>query len=389
LNPRARLASVYFAYYAGVGVFMAYFAPYLRGLGFDGKQIGATVFAQQSVAIPAALIWGGIGDRIGGRALRLAAAGACCSLALLPFARTPLQVGLVLALASAFSGGIVPLIDADAVHAAGSGYARVRLWGSIGFVFTSQGVGLLLAARGERPADSVMPFTYLLCFAAVAVAALANGAPAVPDTVAVEGAGRSRLAEGFALLRAPRVAVLVLACAVHWGANAPYNLLYGVLVRELGFSSRITGLGLAVGVASEVLALFFFPRLMNRFSLRTLFASVFLLSAARWLLLARSTSAVALVLPQILHAATFGIWWACSVEALRTLIPRRLRASGQAVFAAIVFGSGNLIGYALSGAGYDRFGGARRLFIFAAFAELIALALTGSKEADTPGRPRA
>jgi PPP family 3-phenylpropionic acid transporter len=369
LKP-ARLASVYFAYYAGVGVFTAYFAPYLRGLGFDGKQIGAVAFAQQLVAVPAALAWGAAGDRIGPRALRFAAAGAFCALAFLPFARTPLQAGLVLASASAFSGGIVPLVDAATVHLAGSGYARVRSWGSIGFVVTAQGLGVLIAARGERPGDPVMPLAYLFCFAAVAVSV--SGIKAQPEPVQPL-MGRSRLAEGFSLLRERRVGLLLLSCALHWGANAPYNLFFGVLVRDAGFSSRITGLGLALGVAAEVLALLVFPWLAGRFALRTLFAWAFVLSSLRWLLLARATTAPALVLLQLFHAATFGIWWGASVEALRRAVPARLRASGQAAFSAIVFGSGNLIGYALSGAGYDRFAGAPKLFIFAAAVEVAAL----------------
>jgi PPP family 3-phenylpropionic acid transporter len=40
-----------------------------------------------------------------------------------------------------------------------------------------------------------------------------------------------------------------------------------------------------------------------------------------------------------------------------------------------VFGGGNAVGYALSGAGYDRLGGARPLFAWAAVAELAALAV--------------
>jgi MFS transporter, PPP family, 3-phenylpropionic acid transporter len=369
----ARLASVYFAWYAGVGVSMAYFAPYLRGLGFDGKQIGAVSIAQQSLAVLAALFWGSLGDRIGTRALRLATLGATAALAFLPLARTPLQVGLVMACSSAFSGGIVPLVDAATVHLLGKGYARTRLWGSVGFIFTAQGIGLLLAARGERPADAAMPLAYLVCFAATAAAALGVTAARAPAPVE-----RPQIAEGFSLLRDRRVALLLLACALHWGANAPYNLLFGVLVREHGFSSRITGLGMALGVAAEVVALLLFPKLLARYSLRALFAVAYLVSALRWVLVARAGSAAALALLQLFHAATFGLWWGCAIEALRLAVPARLRGSGQAVFSAVVFGSGNLIGYALSGAGYDRFGGAPKLFFGAAVLEVLALLVTFS-----------
>ena len=35
-----RLRWLYFLHYAGVGTFLSYFAPYLRGLGFSGEDPG-------------------------------------------------------------------------------------------------------------------------------------------------------------------------------------------------------------------------------------------------------------------------------------------------------------------------------------------------------------
>ena len=52
-----RLRVFYFLAYAGVGTWLAYFAPYLRGLGFSGEEIRAVSMAQQLTAAPAALLW--------------------------------------------------------------------------------------------------------------------------------------------------------------------------------------------------------------------------------------------------------------------------------------------------------------------------------------------
>src|SRR5256886_5755369 len=115
----ARLRWLYLLYYAGIGTFLSYFAPYLRGLGFSGEQIGAVTFAQQALGAPAALIWGGIADRLGApaRALSVCTAGMLFALCGLPFARTPLQVGIVLVPSPAFSGPGVPPPDATTVEA--------------------------------------------------------------------------------------------------------------------------------------------------------------------------------------------------------------------------------------------------------------------------------
>ena len=72
---------------------------------------------------------------------------------------------------------------------------------------------------------------------------------------------------------------------------------------------------------------------------------------------------------------------------MQRAVPARLRASGQALFSAVVFGAGNALGYALSGAGYDRFGSVSPLYTWAAAAELAPLLLLLLPV--TPGRGRA
>ena len=370
----ARLRWFYFLYYAGVGTFLSYFAPYLRGLGFSGEQIGAVTFAQQAVAAPAALLWGTVADRLGApaRALSICAAGTLFALCGLPFARTPAQVGLVLVLSALFSGALVPLVDSTTVEAVrrvqGHTYARTRLWGSIGFIVTAQGLGLLLAARGDRAADRAMPFAYLGCV--VGYALVAQAIPAIdahPE--------RPRWSDAFSLSRNLRLLFVLAICALHWTACAPYHLFYGVLVRDLGLPSSVTGAGLSAGVLAEVFALLAFPRLLRRFSLRALFAAAFAGSGVRWLLLSRVHGAAALIGLQLLHALSFGVFWACAVEAMQRTVPVRLRASGQSLFSALVFFGGNALGYALCGAGYDRFGGAAPLFAWAAAVEALPLLL--------------
>jgi len=370
----ARLRWFYFLYYAGVGTFLSYFAPYLRGLGFSGEQIGTVTFAQQAVAAAAALFWGGVADRLGApsRALAACTAGMLFAICGLPFARTPAQVGIVLVLSALFSGAVVPLLDSTTVEAVrpipGQSYTRTRLWGSLGFVVTAQGLGLLLAARGDRPGDRAMPFSYLFFVAAYTL--LAQVLPAVPTH-----AERPRWREAVALLGDRRLLVLLAVCGIHWSASAPYHLLFGVLVRDRGLSSAVTGAGLALGVVAEVAALLVFPDLLRRLRLRTLFALAFAGTALRWALLARATHAAELISLQLLHALSFGIFWGCAVEAMQRNVPTRLRATGQAIFSALVFGVGNAVGYALSGRGYDRFRDAGPLYSFAAAAELLALVL--------------
>jgi MFS transporter, PPP family, 3-phenylpropionic acid transporter len=375
MKTAARLRLLYFLYYGYVGTYLPHFAAYLRGAGFTGEQIG-TVQMLPSLLSPAiALAWAGWADRVGtaARALRRAAVWAAACVLLLPLARTPLALGAVLVAFALGDRAIVPLTDAITLewthrHRQTS-YARVRLFGSLGFVAFSVAVGAALAARGDRAADLVVPATVVFCVAAYALVAAR-----VPAQAPV--AARPGRREVTALLHDRALLTLLGGCAFHWAACAPYHLFFGVLVRDLGLPSHVTGLGMAVGVGAELVALLLFPRLAARWPVRGLFAAAFAGSALRWLLVAAVTGAPALVAVQLLHGLTFGLFWACAMHALGALVPPALRATGQAVFAAVVFGLGNTIGYYLSGVGYDRFGGAAPLFAAAAALELVPLVAT-------------
>ncbi len=70
-----------------------------------------------------------------------------------------------------------------------------------------------------------------------------------------------------------------------------------------------------------------------------------------------------------------GLFWACAVARLSALVPTPLRATGQALFSAVVFAGGNTAGYFLAGVGYDHFGGVGPLFAIASTVELVPLGI--------------
>src|SRR6266542_1152700 len=264
----------------------------------------------------------------------------------------------------------------------GVSYARIRLFGSLGFIVLTVLVGRLLTARGGRPADLLLPVTVVLCVCAYAL--VARGVPATP-----RHAERPAPREMLTLLRDRRLWILLGPAAIHWAACAPYHVFFGVLVRDLKLPDDVTSAGMATGVVAEILVLLAFPRLERRFPLRRLLAVSFVVSAVRWALLARATAPLAVAGLQALHGLTFGLFWGSAMRALADVVPPRLRATGQAVFTGVVFGGANAVGTALSGVGYDRLGGAAPLFGWAAALELVALAVLLAASRLAPGQARA
>lgn len=374
MAPATRLRLFYLLYYGNVGAYLPYFAAYLRGRGFTGEQIGLVQMLPSLLAPAVAISWASFADHRATpqRALRLATAWVAIAVLLLPFAREPWQVGAVVLLMSLGDRAVVPLADSITLEHCrenpATSYARIRLFGSIGFIALTLLVGRALTLRGDRPGDLLVPVVVVLCVAGCAL--VARGAP--PSSRPVERPARRELSD---LARDRRLHLLLFASALHWAACAPFHLLFGVFVRDLGLPADVTGIGMGLGVLAEIAALLAFPRLERRVPLRGLFAIAFVGSAVRWTLLSSATGPAAVALLQLLHGLTFGLFWGSATRALADLVPARLRATGQAVFTAVVFGGGNAAGYALSGVGYDRLGGVGPLFLAAAGLELVALAV--------------
>jgi PPP family 3-phenylpropionic acid transporter len=370
----AHLRLVYFLYYGSVGTLMPYFGAYLRGLGYSGGTIGTVQMIPSLVAPVAAMSWATFADHRAtpSRALRLASGWAAVAAIFLPLARAPWQFGAVMAALTVGSAAVVPLADSTAIELCrahpGLSYARIRLFGSLGFIALSLAVGRLLTLRGDRPADLLVPLVVSATVAGYAL--IARLAPQPPHQ-----GERPRPGALLDLARDRRLHLFLGACAVHWAACAPYHLFFGVHVRDLGLPADVTGVGMGIGVVAEIAVLLAFPRLERRASPRTLFAVAFVGSALRWALLSRAAGAASVAALQAFHGLSFGLFWGTAMKGMAELIPSRLRATGQALFTAVVFGGGNAVGYWLSGVGYDRLGGAGPVYAGAAAAELLALAV--------------
>ena len=75
MPPRyLKLAALYFFYFASLGIYLPYWAPYLRELGFGAAEIGELLAVALGTKLFAPYIWGWITDHTNQRLrmLRLA-----------------------------------------------------------------------------------------------------------------------------------------------------------------------------------------------------------------------------------------------------------------------------------------------------------------------------
>jgi MFS transporter, PPP family, 3-phenylpropionic acid transporter len=362
-----RIAFFYFVYFGAVGVMLPYLPPHLRAMGFSGTEIGALLAVAPLLMIVVPPLWGFFADRARSTAavLKLACLGSALAFAPLLGAKSFFAVAAVLTVHALFYTPITALADTVAVahvRAHGGDYARLRLWGSVGFVITSFAFSAHLAHRGSA-ADVVWVTLALFGVAAAAATSIRSlGATAL----------RPSLSDARRLARDPAFLAFLVAGGLHWAAAAPFHLLFAVHLEDLGADPRWIGAGLALAVGAEVAVMWRFPALRRRLSLFGLLQLVFVASAARWLLTAWAPSGAMAAALQVLHGLTFGAFFVAAIVHLQDTVPERLRATGRALFSSVVFGLGGVGGNALAGALYD-LGGASLAFAAAAGLQLCAL----------------
>ena len=365
---------VYFFYFLSVGVSMPFFPPFLRGLGLSGRQIATvlSVLPLLNVGMPFLWAWTADQTRRHARILAITCCGAGLGFVPLVAATRFAPVFASYAGAALFLAGIGSLLDGLAITRvrAGADYGRIRVWGSIGYIVSATGMGAVLTARGGHPADRLVP-------AAIAATLLATFAIAARLRGTGEAGGRPRLRDVRRLLGDRRLRLLLTVAPLHWIGCAPYNIFFGIFVRDRHLSPLVLGAALSMGVVAEMLALLGFTRLRAVFAVETLLVFAFAGTALRWALmpLAVHAGAGALVGLQLFHGLTFGLFWGAGIAWIGETVPPALRATGQSLFVMSMLGIGNVLGYVVTGWVYDLGGGVGPAFLGAALLELVPLAL--------------
>ena len=260
-------------------------------------------------------------------------------------------------------GGLADALAVARVRA-GAIYGRMRLWGSVGYVIAAITVGALLGPYLLRLRGPLVPCAMWAALAAAFVASLSLGGTGEPTT-------RPRIADIRTLLAEPGLRLILLAGALHWACMSPYNVFFGVFLRDLGLEPLWWGVAYAIGVTAEMLVLLTFHRMHARFSLDALLAAAFIASALRWVGNAVLRAPAALIALQALHGMTFGMFWSAAIALVAATVPPKLRATGQALL-VMAINLGGAVGNLAVGRLYDS-AGPSTLFALAAAGELLPL----------------
>jgi MFS transporter, PPP family, 3-phenylpropionic acid transporter len=293
-----RAAAFGMAIFVGVGIYLPFFPLWLAGKGLGGTEIATIVAAPLFARILFMPLLAAAAEKLPD--LRVAsvlyALAAALFLSTLAFVGSYWPILLLASGAFLFWNTLPPLLDAvilAGVRQHRIDYARVRLWGSVGFV---AGSSIAALALGHYASDAVLTLLVVCFFAGSAVAL-------VVPRVSVGGI----VAEPYGLRRAfadPVLRRALLAGNLVLAGNGAYYAFGSLYWQAHGFGRGTIGALWALSVVAEV-ALFWVAKLLPGWGARRFLIAGALGALVRWSLFPLATRPAAALVLQCLHALTF------------------------------------------------------------------------------------
>lgn len=344
----AGISLFYFFTFGALGSLLPYLALVLEGRGFAPSEVGRIVLLIPAASLVAPPIWGVLADFFRARRPLMAVAASGCALALTSLifetraAWTVLGIG-IFGIARAPLSAMADAAAHDALGDASARFARVRVWGSVGFVVAALSLGrdrvdgstILAAAAGAY------------AFAAAATWTLPRGRARL---------ARARVDDLRVAARTPGLTWLLVATATYTMATGFFDTFMGLHIRALGFDDAFVGWAWTVGVAAEIVLMLSAPRWLDRFRDVALLRLSVAGAALRWLGFGWATDASALLVVQLLHAFSFALWYLAVVRWVQRRAADEVRTSIQSVLIASM-GLGLGLGGGLGGPLFEAGGG--------------------------------
>ncbi len=369
--PYWRLSSVYFCYFAVVGAFSPYWGLYLDAQGYAPAQIGVLSAIPMVTKLLAPNIWGAWADASGKRlsVIRLGAAGASICFAGIFLRQDYLWLILVLLSFSFFWNAILAqfeVVTLNYLDTRPQQYSRIRVWGSVGFIFTVVCLGYLLEIIDIRH----LPLVVFIFLNGIFLSTLSLPSERAKSTKKLKNAFLSLLVRKNVLLFFFLLALLQVSHGV-------YYTFYSIYMESHSYSRAVIGIFWAIGVVAEIVVFIWMPGILKRFSLLRLLQVSLMLTALRWGAIAWYPELWALMVAvQLLHAFSFGVSHAVAIEFVRRQFGASAQGQGQAFYSAVCFGAGSAIGAFVSGLFWE----VRPEWAFAFSIAVLVLALVLSRK---------
>jgi PPP family 3-phenylpropionic acid transporter len=340
-----KLSASYFWYFAILGLIVPFLPVFLDAKHFNSVEIGEILAIITATKIVGPTFWAFAADK-SGKQLSIIRSGsllALLSFCLLFWLNSYWPIVFCLAIFSLFWTAILPQLEVltlNSIRRSTKIYARIRLWGSIGFIFLAVVAGDLI----ER--FSADAFTYLGVF--VLAGLLLSSMQLKP----VKGVRNSEpsVTKISDKIFTRSFLFFFLAGLMLQMSFGPYYAFFALYLRELDYPGFAVGIFITISVLAEIIIFIYASLFFRYFSLKSLLALSILLTSLRWLMTGYFADVIwILVLVQCLHALSFGLYHSVSIQYLHRHFNDDQQNRGQAIYIGGVYGLGGAIGTYIAG----------------------------------------
>ena len=375
-----RLSSSYFFYFTILGLISPYLSVVRDGKGFNSLELGEIFAILTATKIVAPSLWAVLADKTGQQLLiiRLGVLLALLSFILLFWLDSYWPVSFALALFSLFWTAILPQLEVftlTSVRRSSKIYARIRLWGSIGFIVLAILAGQVMEYYQSQDNSNryISSFTdAFVWMGCIILFCLLISTISIKPQRVINKTKTQALAIKENLLAA-RFVIFFISGLLLQISFGPYYGFFALFLRDLTYSGFSIGLLISLGVVAEILVFIYASTFFKYFSLKALLFFSLIITCARWLLVALyADSFVLLAFTQLIHAASFALFHSASMIFISEHFTPCQQSRGQAVYLGGVYGVGGAIGAYVAGVLWLNGTGASTAFLTASAAALIA-----------------
>ena len=329
-----------------------YLVLYLKQCGYDTREIGALLSAGSGTFLAGQFFWASYCYRLTWLSHKSIIIG-CLITAIvvnlvIPLANTNYLVTLVFYSFFTFTfSSAAPMIDAWTMFrkhdTPGINFGATRGIGSGAYALAAVGFGSLFSTIG---------LIYMFAFAILFILLAITAASFIDRGTYEESRTASEIAGYKALiypLRNLHFVALFISVFVVFTAQAANTSYYGLLITELGGSSRDFGSGIFLAAMSEVPVMLLSPWMLTSFSARKLL----LLSLGFYVLkaycFAVADSITLSILAQLAQSFSFGLFLPVTVAYLTTVVRKSQITVAYMLIHSACYGFGGIVGNALGG----------------------------------------
>ncbi|MBA6348850.1 MULTISPECIES: MFS transporter [unclassified Colwellia] len=366
-----RLSSSYFWYFAILGLIIPFLPVFLDAKSFSSIEIGEILAIITATKIIGPTFWAFAADKSGKQLtiIRSGALLALLSFSLLFWLNGYWPVVFCLAIFSLFWTAVLPQLEVltlNSIRRSAKIYARIRLWGSIGFIFLAVIAGDLI----ERYSADAFTYLGVIVLAGLFLSSMKlHPAKKTKNPVQqIEKISDKIFSRSFIFF--------FLAGLMLQMSFGPYYGFFALYLRELAYPGFAVGIFITISVLAEILIFIYASIFFRYFRLKTLLAISILLTSLRWFMTGSFADVIwVLVLVQCIHALSFGLYHSVSIQFIHQHFNHDQQNRGQAIYIGGVYGLGGAIGAYIAGIVWQGGQGSELAYNLAASAAFIGFVL--------------